>query len=162
MENRDILLRLYKDLIGTDLNATNREDKIIMQKIVFLLNELGLTVGDYRFAWDKYGPFSQSLQNDISEINISDIPYSGDFLESEQKIILFIKEILAKGEETTYSLRNWIEAVASLLFLKRYVYPSYGWKDINKQLVSLKAYLSNHKDNIKAIESCKLILEYKS
>ncbi len=162
MENSDILLRLYKDLTGTDLNATDRENRIIMQKIVFLLNELGLTVGDYRFAWDKYGPFSQSLHNDISTIAESDIPYSGEFSERTQSVILFVKDILARRENTTYNLRNWIEAIASLLFLKRYIHPSYDWKEINNKLISLKEHLSNKKDNEKAIESCELILAYKN
>lgn len=160
MENSDILLRIYKDLTGTDLNPAEKENRVIMQKIVFLLSELGLTVGNYKFVWDRYGPFSQSLQNDINEIKQDDTPFSGVFSESVQQSIIFVKRILQKSEETSYGFRNWIEAVASLLFLKKYMYPSFNWDQINTKLVSLKAYLSNEEDNKEAIESCKSILEY--
>lgn len=160
MENSNLLLRIYKDVTGEELIVAERENRIVMQKIVFLFSELGLTIGNYKFAWDKYGPFSQSLHNDISTISETDVPYSGEFSESVQNIILFVRELLNKSVGTTYSLRNWIEAIASLLFLKRYVYPSYDWEEINQQLVVLKEHLSNREDNEKAIESCKLILAY--
>lgn len=160
MENSEILLRLYKEFTGKNLNTNKQDDKVIMQKIVFLLNELRVTVGDYRFSWDKFGPFSQSLHNDIALIKKDDVPYDGEFSESAKKSILFLKEILNERINTSYSLRYWAEAVSSFLFLKRYVYPFHDWNDIKEKIISLKPYLNNEDGNDKAIKCCEQVLNF--
>lgn len=160
MENNGILLRLYNEFTDETLNINNFEDKVIMQKIVFLLGELGITIGNYRFSLDKYGPFSQSLHNDIALISENDTSYLETFSESVAKKVLFLKNIFKEGEQTKYSLREWIEAVASFLFLKKYMYPSSEWKQINSILMELKNYLSDEESNEKAIQCCGKILEF--
>lgn len=162
MENSSILLRLYNDFTSQRLDNSKQDDKVIMQKIVFLLNELGLVVGDYKFAWDKYGPFSQSLHNDIASISEKDIPYDGVFSPYAQSIIDFTKTIFEKSSETEYNNRNWMETVASIVFLKRYEYPSLKMNEILLKLVELKEYLNNTEDNIKAAECSENILNYVS
>lgn len=162
MGNSSILLRVYNDFTSERLNTSNPDDKVIMQKIVFLLNELGLVVGDYKFSWDKYGPFSQSLHNDIALISEEDVAYDGEFSSYAQSIIDYAKNIFKKWTETNYSGRNWIETVSSIVFLKRYEYPSLMWEDIITKLVELKSYLNNEEGNLKALECSKAIIDYES
>lgn len=160
MENNGILLRLFIEFVDKDLDINNIEDKIIMQKIVFLLGELGLNIGNYRFSLNKFGPFSQSLNNDIALISENDTPFSGNFAEPVLDKINFLKNLLAKQVQTKYSLREWIEAIATFLFLKKYMYPSYNWNYLNDKIKILKEHLFDDQSNKKAILCCEEMLNY--
>ena len=70
MSNKGILLRLFKEFTQRNIDVDNVEDRIIMQKIVFFLDEIGITVGNYSFVLETYGPFSQNLNNDIHNIRL--------------------------------------------------------------------------------------------
>ena len=160
MENSSILLRLFVEFVGKDLDIENLEDKIIMQKIVFLLGELGLKIGNYKFSLNKFGPFSQSLHNDIALISKDDTPFLGTFAKPVVDTISFLKNLLAMQPQTKYSLREWIEAIASFLFLKKYMYPSYNWNCINEKIIDLKKHLLDRPSNEKAILCCEELLNY--
>jgi uncharacterized protein YwgA len=152
-----VLLKLFSDFTGRRLDTKQTDDKIILQKIVFILNELGAIVGDYRFSWEKCGPFSQSLHNDISLITDADSSLSGSFSETVQQTIMFVKEILDKAEQNNYSLRLWAEAITSLLFFKKYMYPSYSWGEASREIISLNNIFDDKILN-RAIECCEQIL----
>lgn len=160
MDKRRILIRVYEEITGNSLNARNQDERIILQKTVFLLKEMGVTIGDYRFVWDKYGPFSQSLNNDICIIDESMKPYTGNFSDNTNNIISFIRDIIKETNEE-YGLKNWIEAIASFIYLKKYAYPFYDWDNINAYIKEKKPYLSNDEINQSVINCCERILNYK-
>ena len=92
MSNKGVLLRLFREFTGRDINVPAVEDRIIMQKIVFFLDEIGITVGDYSFVLETYGPFSQNLNNDIHNISDEQAIYNGTFPEYIQNAINYIRE----------------------------------------------------------------------
>ena len=145
MENISVLPRIYRDITGENIDISDFDNRIIMQKFVFLLGELGVSVGNYTFVWDKYGPFSQSLKNDISLIDTNDI-YNEQFMDTAKNAINFIKDIFNKND-TKYSKREWIENIASCVFMKKYLYPLNSWDDITNKIKRLKPYLSDNKAN---------------
>lgn len=162
MENSSMLLRMYNEFTGQELDINNIEDKIIIQKIVFLLGEMGLKIGNYKFALHKFGPFSQSLHNDIALIKESDSPFKGTFSEPVMEAIAFLKQLIKKQEETKYSLREWVEAIATFIFLKQYMYPLYNWDNINLIVMDIKEYLRDEQSNKKAIYCCKEFFKYRT
>ena len=61
----NLLKPVFKSIFNKEFNASEFEDRLEMQKAVYLLQNMGISVGDYRFLWYKHGPYSQTLQNDI-------------------------------------------------------------------------------------------------
>ena len=74
-----LLAPIYKDVYGEQFSSGNFSDRMKMQKLIYLLQEAGISIGDYNFHWYKHGPYSQQLQNDILVTNGNfdrDIRYS--------------------------------------------------------------------------------------
>ena len=162
MENCDVLLRVYNDFVNKNLDVNNIEDKIIIQKIVFLLGELGVKIGNYKFVLDKFGPFSQSLHNEITLITENNSPFTGTFSEQVMEVMTYLKQLLDKQEETSYNLREWLEVVATFLFLKQYMYPSFEWDSINTIVMDIKKHLNDKQSNEQAIYYCQELLNYRT
>lgn len=145
MENISVLPRIYHDITGNQIDINDFDDRIIMQKLVYLLGEVRMSVGNYNFVWHKYGPYSQSLRNDISRINLDDV-FEEEFLEIVNKSINFIKDIFHKNNGV-YSKRMWLENIASCVYMKKYLYPSESWESIRSRITEVKEYLNNDEAN---------------
>ena len=55
------LLPVYKKVFGESFSYGRFEDRLKMQKMVYLLQEEGVNIGHYGFEWYKHGPYSQVL-----------------------------------------------------------------------------------------------------
>ena len=64
MANRS-LLPVYKMLYGRNFHYVNFDQRLEMQKAVYLLQDMGVPIGDYGFRWYQHGPYSQNLQDDM-------------------------------------------------------------------------------------------------
>ena len=64
MANRS-LLPVYKMLYGRNFHYGNFDQRLEMQKAVYLLQDMGVPIGDYGFRWYQHGPYSQNLQDDM-------------------------------------------------------------------------------------------------
>ena len=64
MANR-YLLPVYKILYGHNFSYSDFDQRMEMQKAVYLLQDMGVPIGDYGFRWYLHGPYSQSLQDDM-------------------------------------------------------------------------------------------------
>ncbi len=64
MANRS-LLPVYKMLYGRNFYYGNFDQRLEMQKAVYLLQDMGVPIGDYGFRWYQHGPYSQNLQDDM-------------------------------------------------------------------------------------------------
>ena len=51
------LLPVYKKVFGESFSYGRFEDRLKMQKMVYLLQEEGVNIGLYVFDWYKYGPY---------------------------------------------------------------------------------------------------------
>ncbi|MDE6567494.1 MAG: hypothetical protein K2K70_07160 [Lachnospiraceae bacterium] len=151
----NLLYAVFSNVYGIDFQADNLEHRIMLQKAVFFMREQGVSCGDYEFVWDQFGPFSAELSDDMKmEVDESLPP-----VEFNQEAIA-IMDCLRKAFsfESTYSVRYWAEAIASLLYLKRYIYPSYTDDEIIDALEVRKTGLREHEENIKAMKTLKGII----
>ena len=151
-----LLNAVFRNVYGMESHADSMDNRVMLQKAVFLMRERGVSCGDYEFVWDQYGPFSAELSDDM-KIAVEDAPaLSVAFSQEAMEIMECLKK--AFFCETEYSLRYWAEAIASLLYLKKYVYPSYTDEEIIEALENRKKDLRNRKENQKAMKVLKKIL----
>ncbi|MEG0836180.1 MAG: hypothetical protein RR413_12135, partial [Christensenellaceae bacterium] len=81
-----IISRVFQDVMGRTANFGSFEDRLEMQKIVYLIYELGVSCGDFSFRWYKHGPYSQQLQNVMIAGNVGR-PEAFSFSQSGHKAL---------------------------------------------------------------------------
>ena len=156
ISQQKLLNEVFRYVYGGEFHSGDIDSRVMLQKAVFLMREKGVSCGNYEFVWDQYGPFSAELSDDMKiEIDMSSEP-SVEFNQDAIKIMGCLKDVFSR--ETEYSVRYWAEAVASLLYLKRYVYPSYTDDELIAKLEGQKKDLRMREENVKAMNVLKEIL----
>ena len=115
MANR-YLLPVYKILYGRNFSYSDFDQRMEMQKAVYLLQDMGVPIGDYGFRWYLHGPYSQSLQDDMhyeSGRAVTTLTLSKEYSES----IARLHDVIHSEEGKAYSVSNWVECLASLHYL---------------------------------------------
>lgn len=156
ISQQQLLRAVFSKVLDKEFHADSLDDRVILQKTVFFMRELGLSCGNYKFVWDLYGPFSPALSDDMKKKvrEEKEIVFNQDAEEIMQRL----KKVFAKGE--SYKLRYWIEAVASLHYLKKYVYPSRSDEEVIAVLErEKKDCLCNHQENLRAMNALTEIFE---
>jgi hypothetical protein len=67
MDRRQIGLKLALDALGRELRLIEFDDRLILQKTVYLLQAAGVRLG-YSFSWYHRGPYSSTLTRDAFAI----------------------------------------------------------------------------------------------
>lgn len=137
------ILPVYESVFGEKFDLNTFNCRLKMQKMVFILQELGTSLGNYGFRWYKHGPYSQSLLDDMYIAKANEpIIFSED---SESNI----KKLANMMEDTHgYKQHEWAECLASLLYLKKYILSSSANSDeIIEALVKRKPHLYNLEAN---------------
>lgn len=126
--------------------------RLKMQKGIYLLEELGVDVGDFAFSWYKHGPYSQSLQDEmfsVDRLTCTPVHFSKFANENMEKLHQCFSQ-----QHTDYSDQYWVECLASIHFLRKNILPSSCSKaNIIDKLNELKPHLSNNNLNNMAIDS---------
>ncbi len=119
-------------------DMSSLQGRIIFQKTVYLLQAFGLYLG-YKFSWYIYGPYSTELaRNGFELIEIYDkVPEMGFVEEGNEKV--FLKFLLFLGERKNDS--NWLEALASIHFLKK-LYPGESKERIINKVMDKQPYFN--------------------
>ena len=150
MGNR-LLKPLFKDVFGRSINPKEFDDRMLLQKLVYILQELGHEVDDYSFSWYKHGPYSQKLQNDILYISYTPYLQNINYTNSTKTDIENLKCLFENRGE--YSLEFWAECIASLIMLKKYILPiNTSREDILSEITKRKPHLNSEIDNYRALE----------
>lgn len=148
----DILREIYKETNQYDFDYASKDDRVILQKTVYLLMNMGIYVGDYSFEWGKYGPYSLALDIDAFKYGSVDskegVLFSEIALAKMRKIGEYIKEGQEKYKD--YSRRYWLESIASLHYLKYILRVKDS--EILTELQIRKDYLSNAVANVRALQ----------
>lgn len=149
-----LLKPVFKRIFNRDFRPDVFEDRMEMQKAVYLLQNMGISVGDYRFMWYKHGPYSQTLQNDILNLyGVDDIDIN--FSADAKKEIDTLKSVIFK-EGLEYNESQWVECLGSLHYIKENLLPSSaGDETVLKELKNRKPHLINDKDDRIALETLK-------
>lgn len=142
------LMPVYKEIYGRDFKFDDFDNRLEMEKIIYLLEEKGVSLGEYSFNWYKHGPYSQALLDDMFHSHsqlAGEIEWSANIKEK----IAGIKRIIQS--KMNYEDKNWAECLASILFLKTRVLSSKATEvDILKELTSRKPHLNNIEANKEA------------
>lgn len=149
-----LLKPVFKSIFDRDFQPNVFEDRLEMQKAVYLLQNMGISVGDYRFLWYKHGPYSQTLQNDILNLQgVEDINI--DFSPDAKSEIRALKNAVFK-EGIEYTLSQWVECLGSLQYIKESLLPS-SVEDgtILNELKNRKPHLNNDHNNKIALQTLK-------
>lgn len=137
------LSAVYNQIFGKIFDYGEFDNRLEMQKVIYMLQELGAPIGNYGFRWYKHGPYSQELLDDMYVISPK---YSNNisFSVDTQKSIQSVKNIIDVGKDSTYGSANWSECVASILYLRKYVFPSSTKEScILEELKERKPHLSD-------------------
>lgn len=149
MANR-YLLPVYETLYGRKFSYTNFEQRMEMQKAVYLLQDMGVPVGDYGFRWYQHGPYSQRLHDDMYYENgrgCRAINLSKEYNESINRL----RDVIHNKAGKAYSISNWVECLASLHYLSENLLSfSASKEDVVRELETRKKHLNDHETNLSA------------
>ena len=144
---------IYRRIYHKDFSYDSFDQRLEMQKAVYLLQEMGASIGDYAFFWYKHGPYSQDLQDAMHDVcystagnTTSEIAFSKD----TDLIIKSVGDML--NQSVVYSRKDWAECLASLHYLKTRIYPAFSKNELITELEKRKPHLSNRKANEKAYD----------
>ncbi len=109
-------------------------NRIIFQKTIYLLQELGLDVG-YKFNWYIYGPYSSQLASDGFELEGKQETKDFSPIRVKKSITSKFDKLIDKNSST------WYEFLSSILFLKN---KKETKEKIFKQLAEHQSYLGDY------------------
>ena len=146
MANR-YLLPVYKTLYGEDFNYSEFEHRMQMQKAIYLLQDMGVPVGDYGFRWYLHGPYSQNLQDDMHFENTRSaisLTFSKEYNDSIDRLY----RVIHSEKRGNYTIANWVECLASLHYLRENLLDfNANEDDAIAELERRKEHLNNRKTN---------------
>ncbi len=136
----------YNKIYGQAIDVNSEEDRIRMQKAIYLLNELGVACGDYPFIWYLHGPYSYALDVVVQNMKETEIQHlsSFDFNIRTNSAIEAVKKLLLPTDKGGYEIEYyWPETVGSLHYLMTYTMPHAKKKEIIDYLQVAKPHLNN-------------------
>lgn len=139
---------IFKTLYGKQFDYTDPEQKELMSNTIYLLEEYGIPL-DYKFKWFSNKPYSQSLQNDLQYENQKEHQEITLRKEYIKKIETMHKLVHSKAKGS-YSLPQWLLALASLHYLKKTVMPYNSSPHELLKKLEENPKLNNHNANLKA------------
>lgn len=138
MENERSTIRILNALTDFDLEEFN--DRLRLQKIVFLARKLGYDLG-FSYNWYARGPYSPSLTrmlfsaNEQDQLILDDVELNAD----ERKIVRQLRDFLKEDVEDPRTL----ELLASVWYhLRRRTYTREEKNDLIENIVQLKPKFS--------------------
>ena len=114
-----IVTSLFQEIHGRPYSLSAPDDEAIIQNTTYLLERLGLHMGEFWFLRDSLGVYSLELSNAIvAEVDMVEESYA--LSEFAQEQINSVKNILSRGRALGQTPHDWLEIVSSLHFLKNY------------------------------------------
>ena len=154
MNPSQIVLKLVLDAVDQALELENFEQRLTIQKKVYLTQLTGLDLA-YRFGWYLHGPYSRELTSDAfrAKERIDD----GEDDYKRETLAPFAKK-LTKRAKTIWANKpdgidedDWLELLASLHFLKHIAYMGKNAKrnfdEVWKALIDSKPRFKRRKDD---------------
>lgn len=140
------LKAIYEKVYGSSFTYEDFESRKKLQKAVYLLENMGVAVGDYSFSWDSYGPYSLSLDCEASQLDDAATQVFS-FSSFAEDSFIRLKEIAEK--RTKYDSSSWMECIASMHYLKNVF--RIREDDVIAELKQRKPYLSDDEANKHAL-----------
>lgn len=143
-----VLSRVLDEVDGESF--TTLEGRITLQKRVYLVQALGLSLG-YRFAWNQYGPYSGELAQDgvALSANREEVRERGSVLRVRDSATRVFQNVRRLQDERPPEISEaaWLELVTSIHFLtgERGGIEAVRSRDVQeflREVVSLKPYFT--------------------
>lgn len=147
MEQGSILKSLYFRIMNEEFDYGVFKSRLKLQKLIYLLEEMGISLGGYGFSWYKHGPYSQSLQEDAycsQSYTSTGIQFNTHVETSIETLKNIINEPVSG-----YDTADWLETLASIRYLKK-VY-SYNDAKVIEELPKMKSHLDSAQNNERAL-----------
>lgn len=162
MFEREMVASIFKELYGTEIDITNENHMIILQKIVYLMNAVGVPCGDFPFIWYLHGPYSYALDMTVRGITSDCIKTCSNmaFDDKTAKAIEIVRKLVTPPDGMKYEVDYyWPETLGSLHFLMKYMASEECEEEIIKKLIAAKPHLNNLELNKIAYTRIKEIME---
>jgi uncharacterized protein YwgA len=118
--SQNVIAATLSDL-DVPLSITALDDRKLLQKAIYLAQEAGVDLG-YRYGWHLLGPYSTSLAEDCLSAGSIDGDGSITPLRATyRKKLAMLKPFFEPPAETKLSKSQWLELLAALHFLRKYV-----------------------------------------
>lgn len=134
-------LSAYKVIVNKNFDVSNFIERIIMQKIIFLLSVQNMRFSEnYRFYWDEFGPFSIDLNVSLKTNEKNEELNSLPFNEMDNRKIQILKkkiDYFLNGNKELNKLLDVVEIFASLYYIYRVEY--YDADDCSEKLIERKS-----------------------
>jgi len=101
MDPKDRLNWFYRQILGKELDLDNFEEKITVQKAVYITQKLGMNF-NYDFGWHVRGVYSPELTVDMYEIRNKPVDYSPS--PDELEIVKKLKSIESNPQKIPKAL----------------------------------------------------------
>lgn len=141
-----LLKVIYKRIFGDSFTYSNFDARIKLQKAVYLLENMGVTIGEYSFHWDTYGPYSLNLDYEASQLGEME-PENYVFSKYAENSFDRLKSIAE--QQTKYDVTTWMECVASLHYLRNVL--RFEDEKAILELRSRKAHMDKEESNRAAL-----------
>lgn len=149
---------IYSRIFNETFDRHEFSHRLKMQKMVYMLQGIGVPVGEYGFTWYKHGPYSQKFANEmLYDTEAIQVPIS-DLDKDNIELIDKLSSVL-NNTEVKYSQQDWIECVGSLYYIKQN-FCGFDVPDniVMKKLAELKPHLKYIDDNKIALSLCKELI----
>lgn len=121
MDINQVALKLVLDGIGEDSSIASVDDRLRLQKAIYLSQAAGINLG-YHYSWYVKGPYSPGLTQDYYKLSealaADDKTHEGMVLNASlMGNLARVRQILNTPEGVNTSKPSWYEALASIHFL---------------------------------------------
>lgn len=158
MANR-YLAPLYRKLYGCDFSYFDCNKRMKMQKAIYLLQDMGVPVGNYAFKWCRRGLYSQELKNDMFYENGRN-EYKLSLSEENAESVALLHSVIHNPNRSEYTIGQWVELVASLHYLRKNILRyNADTDDVVTELEQRIPHLNKHDVNLLAYEIVENLFE---
>ncbi|CAG9259208.1 conserved hypothetical protein [Burkholderia diffusa] len=148
MDTKQLVLKLALEEAGQSLDVDTLDDRMRLQKAVYLLQAAGANLG-YRYSWYLKGPYSTALTQDyfaIAEAVRDGDAADGRSLKDEvaQRLKVAAKILVRPQQAKEIPIPQWYELLASLHYLK--TSEGYTGAALKRVLSTRKSHLAEYAD----------------
>lgn len=121
MDTKQLVLKLALEAAGQSLDVNSLDDRMRLQKAVYLLQAMGTNLG-YHYSWYLKGPYSTALTQDyfaVAEAEQAGGDGDARTLKPElvTKILAAAKVLQKPAAARSLSTPHWYELLASLHYM---------------------------------------------
>lgn len=152
MNERQKVVVATVNALDIPLKVDGLDDRKALQKAVYLAQEAGVDLG-YPYGWHQFGPYSPDLAGDYQEAAYT-IGVAGEGVRPLRKryrtVLSSLRPTLEPPADVDLSKAQWLELLASLHFLRKYVGQTMkeARATIYRQKRDLSKYLSTAEERL--------------